>query len=171
MNRKELVEQYEIYHQKRDTRDCEIKWHHIDMIYALNKKLKLNSVLDYGCGHGKQWTERAFHKKMKIPEYALYDIAYPDWTEMPEGKYDLVISTDVLEHIPEGELLDEALNNIFSKANKAVFLKVGTTPAIKVLANGQNAHCTLKSKEEWRSILEPLAKKHNVYMWLGFNNE
>lgn len=171
MNREELVKQYEIYHKDRDTRDCEIKWHHVDMIYALNKKLKLNSVLDYGCGHGKQWTERKFHKKMKIPEYALYDIAYPDWTEMPEGKYDLVISTDVLEHIPVGELLDEALENIFSKANKAVFLKIGTTPARKVLANGQNAHCTIKSEDEWRSVLEPLAEKYNVYMWLGFNGE
>lgn len=108
---------------------------------------------------------------MKIPEYALYDIAYPDWTEMPEGKFDLVISTDVLEHIPEGELLDEALENIFSKANKAVFLKVDTNPAMKVLSNGQNAHCTLKSKEEWRSILEALAKKYDVYLWLGFNGE
>ena len=141
------------------------------MIYALNKKLKLKSVLDYGCGHGKQWTERKIHKKMKIPEYALYDIAYPDWTEMPEGKFDLVISTDVLEHIPEGELLDEALENIFSKANKAVFLKVGTTPAMKVLSNGENAHCTLKKPEEWRSILEALAKKYDVYLWLGFNGE
>ena len=162
MTRDELIEQYTIYHKDRSIKRCEITKWDLRAISELSKKHNFESVLDYGCGHGMQYTRDEYHLKMDIPKYALYDIAYPKWTKLPEGTYDLVISTDVLEHVPEGELLDEALHNIFSKANKWVYLKISTIPARAILSNGQNAHCTLKSQKEWNNILFPMAEKKRI---------
>jgi len=162
MTRDELIEQYTIYHRHRSDKRCEIRIKDLEFISKLNEKYNFESVLDYGCGHGKQYTVNGYHYRMKIPRFGLYDIAYPDWKVLPEGKFDLVICTDVLEHIPEGELLDEALHNIFNKANKYVYLKISTIPAVQVLSNGQNAHCTLKSFQEWSDILLPMATEKNV---------
>ena len=61
------------------------------------------SLLDFGCGKGKQYSgwgdlDAQTHLGM-MP--ALYDPGVEQFEKMPDGKFDGVYSTDVMEHIPE----------------------------------------------------------------------
>ena len=40
------------------------------------------------------------------------------------------------------------------KADTFLFATVALYPAAKILPNGENAHCTLKSPDWWRSMFE-----------------
>ena len=71
---------------------------------------------------------------------------------------DGVYSTDVMEHIPK-EQLPETFNNIFSRAEKFVFLAICTKPAIAVLPSGENAHCTVEPIGFWVTMVEKYSPK------------
>ena len=70
-------------------------------------------------------------------------LLYLSYDTLPDGPFDGVISTDVLEHIPE-EHLPETFDQIFSRAERFVFLAICTRKAIAILPSGENAHCTLR---------------------------
>ena len=78
----------------------------------------------------------------------MYDPAYEEHSTLPDRKFDAVISTDVLEHIPEADL-GWVLREMYSKAEKMVFLNVACFPALKKLKDGSNAHVSIFSTEDW----------------------
>ena len=128
---------------------------HLEHIVELVKLTDAKSLLDFGCGKGKQysgWGELTAHITLGMMP-ALYDPGVKEFEEIPEGKFDGVYSTDVMEHIPKEELPD-ALEIIFSKARKFVFLAICTQPAMQLLPNGENAHCTLERIDWWKEIVE-----------------
>jgi len=102
--------------------------------------LKPKSVLDYGCGKGclvdalkKLYPEISFYK---------YDPAIEEISVLPVKKVDLVINTDVLEHIPE-EYLESVVEEIASLSENA-FFALHHALACTILPNNENAHCTVK---------------------------
>ena len=111
--------------------------HHI---VDLVKDTKAKTLLDFGCGKGLQYTKYNHHE------------------ELPDGPFDGVYSTDVMEHIPK-EQLPETFNNIFSRAERFVFLAICTKPAIAVLPSGENAHCTVEPIGFWKTMVEKYAPK------------
>lgn len=124
-----------------------------DLIKATDSK----SLLDYGCGKGYQYTKQNLHDRYFygiMP--TLYDPAVSTHNTLPEGKFDGVISTDVMEHVPEDQL-DEVLEQIYNKATKFVYLGICTIPAKAVLPNGENAHCTVKPIDWWMNKIRPHA--------------
>ncbi len=83
-----------------------------------------------------------------MSEIRCYDPGYAPFSELPEGDFDGVICTDVLEHCAEedmGWILDE----LFGFARKFVFANVACFPARKTLPSGGNAHCTIKPAKWW----------------------
>ena len=56
--------------------------------------------------------------------------------------------TDVLEHIEE-ENLDAVISEIYSKADKFVYLGICNSPANSILPDGRNAHVTQKELDWW----------------------
>src|SRR5690606_32374080 len=70
-------------------------------IKPLAKSLKANTIIDYGCG--KSQLSDLLANRLGIKN-VKYDPAIPNISKLPSGKFDLLINTDVLEHIPEGEL-------------------------------------------------------------------
>jgi hypothetical protein len=64
------------------------------------------------------------------------------------GFADLVVCTDVLEHV-EPELLDTVLRHLRSLARKAVFVVIATRPSNKTLSDGRNAHLIVETAEWW----------------------
>ncbi len=85
---------------------------------------------------------------------------------------DLVIATDVLEHI-EPELLGNVLEHIRSLARLGVFLNIATSPAREILPDGRNAHLIIRPPAWWREELakaklwpthEATAKGYNVWV-------
>lgn len=118
-------------------------------IPAINQIIKdkdIESILDYGCGKAKYHPEEWNATK--------YDPAVPEYQNKPTDKFDLVISTDVLEHIPVDNLKD-AIDEIFSYSKKWVFVSVCCRKANAILPNGYNAHATIESAKWWRELFKP----------------
>jgi len=125
------------------------------------------TILDYGSGKGLQYDPKPFAVEGEgewdslidywdIDEVTCFDPAFPPYSALPSGRYDGVISTDVLEHCPE-EDIDWIVREIFSYAERFVYLAIACFPAAKLLPNGENAHCTVRPPEWWRGMLEEAA--------------
>ena len=147
----------------------------VHRIKALVDKTGAQTVLDYGSGKGKQYgatTVRDAAGKeypgvldyWDIDEVVCYDPCYAPYSKYPEGKFDGVISTDVLEHCPE-EDLPWIVNEIFSFASRFVFANVACYPASKRLPTGENAHCSIQPMAWWRDLFTEIARRHPGVMW------
>jgi hypothetical protein len=88
---------------------------------------------------------------------SLYDPAVKDFSKMPKGTFDAVICTDVLEHIEEQDL-DKVIKEIYSKADKFVYLGICNVPADSFLPDGRNSHVTLNNLDWWLEQILPQAK-------------
>lgn len=131
-----------------------------DDIKEMLEKFECRSLLDYGCGHGTQYQAPHFlHKYWNLEQLWKYDPGVKEWNNKPVGKFDCVINTDVLEHIPE-EFVYGVIDEIFSYAEKLVYFSIATAPAKAILPNGENAHCTLKDHDEWVKIID--ARRGNI---------
>ncbi len=122
-------------------------WRHSEKVLALREETESVTVLDYGCGKG------ALRRVLGNPEWMReYDPAIPGKDARPEIA-DLVVCTDVLEHI-EPDLLDNVLTHIVRCTARAAFLLIATRPASKTLADGSNAHKIIENAAWWREKLE-----------------
>jgi hypothetical protein len=105
-------------------------------------ELRPRVVLDYGCGQSDLSAHiqvgAAFHR---------YDPAIPALAKLPVTRADLVINTDVMEHIPKADA-DDVLADIRRISARAVFV-IATRPALTILPNGENAHCTIMPAKWW----------------------
>jgi SAM-dependent methyltransferase len=109
-------------------------------ISLLIEYLKPKTVLDYGCGKGS--LVKILSKKFPLVEFYGYDPSVDGYEEIPVRKADLVINTDVLEHIPS-EILPNVLDEIASISSHAIFM-LHHALAYATLPDGQNAHCTVR---------------------------
>lgn len=160
MNREEMVSLYEDYFKERKQSKTSLKEKDALVIAGMVAGTKSKTILDYGCGHGLQYKRDKMHKIMRVDinDVFLYDIGNPECNVLPQHNVDGVVCTDVLEHIPQ-EHLDEALTNIFTLAEKFIYLSVHCGLAKKILSNGENAHCTIKHPREWEKIFKEYNKK------------
>jgi hypothetical protein len=117
---------------------------HADVVIKLAASLSTTSVLDYGCGKGM----------------LAAALPYPIWEYDPaiEGKdslprpADLVISTDVLEHI-EPDHLGAVLLDMRRVTRKMGYFVIHTGPASKTLPDGRNTHLIQRGEAWWRKNL------------------
>ena len=128
---------------------------------------KCETLFDYGCGKGLPYTKdfkktdphneiKYFTKPVQdiwnIKEFFLYDPAHPDHDKLPNKKYDIVLCTDVLEHIPESDL-DWVIKEVLSYATKVAFINVCSVEALKTFPTGKhkgrNVHVSVFSHEWW----------------------
>jgi hypothetical protein len=133
-------------------------------IKALIKLTGARTILDYGAGKGQQYVplritdaeERIEYPDIRsfwgVDEIRCYDPGYQPFTQLPTGKFDGVVCTDVLEHCPE-EDIPWILDELFAFADKFVYGNVACFPARKRLPSGGNAHCTVKPASWWEEQL------------------
>ncbi|MGZ3375399.1 MAG: hypothetical protein ACXU8S_02265 [Phenylobacterium sp.] len=107
-------------------------------------KLGVASISDYGAG--KQNLRKALEAAGVRVDYRPYDPAFPDYG--PPQSADLVCCIDVLEHI-EPEFLDNVLDDLALITIRYGFFSVHTGPAVKVLADGRNAHLIQQPSSWW----------------------
>lgn len=102
------------------------------------------SVVDFGCGKNT-----LCYSLTKAGLGATgYDPGIPGLDKMPVAA-DLVVCTDVLEHI-EPEHLDATMQELIKLAKKRLFVAVSTRPAGRILPSGRNAHLIVESGDWWR---------------------
>jgi SAM-dependent methyltransferase len=111
---------------------------------ALCRTLDTYDVLDYGCGKG----ELALHLPFRVK---LYDPGMPKFSASPEAA-DILVSTDVLEHI-EPELLPAVLAHMAAMTKRLAFIHIATRPAKKTLPDGRNAHLIVQPPTWWKVAL------------------
>lgn len=148
-----LIDQYKILHQAGHFPGHSIQAH-VEAITALVRTTSSKTLLDYGCGKGQQYISANLATEWGCRPY-LYDPAIVHLSRKPKGKFDGVICTDVLEHIPEEELLD-VLRELFNYARKFAFFSICTRAAKKTLPDGRNCHLTIKPEEWWLSLIAGL---------------
>ena len=112
--------------------------------------LEAQTILDYGCGKGTM-------QKASGLVMDEYDPAIPGKTEIPRDHYDLVICTDVMEHV-EPEYVDSVLNEINDLATLGVYFIVYLTPAMHTLPDGSNCHRTIKPATWWAEKIKGIFK-------------
>ncbi|MDB4345251.1 class I SAM-dependent methyltransferase [bacterium] len=134
----------------------------VNFCYAYKPK----TVLDYGCGKGLQWTQRELHKEGNIHMPTLYDPGVPGLDKKPNGVYDSVLCTDVMEHIHQEEC-DAVLEEVFNYARHSVFFTISCNPAKKHFPDGTNYHVNCKPEEWWFATIKRLKPKH-LKVWLIF---
>lgn len=117
---------------------------HLEAIARIVKARAPLSILDYGCGRGDLVAHFWRDGERTI---ARYDPAIPAYKRMPEGRFDLVLCCDVLEHIPMADV-DRVLAELKGKGDSVVFT-ISTKPSRAKLPDGRNAHVTLLTRGEW----------------------
>lgn len=92
-----------------------------------------------------------------------YDPAIPEYAKKPGGKFDFVICTDVLEHIPETAVVDEREEHLLSNLIREIyeysdntFFNISNRRAQQILGNGENAHCTVHSPAWWERRMKEI---------------
>jgi SAM-dependent methyltransferase len=121
------------------------------------RDLHPTSVLDAGCASGflvEQLRKRGVDAKgIDVSEYAISQadesvaehLSVASLTEPIEGRYDLVVSIEVIEHIPPAEA-DAAIANLCAAADR---LLISTTPE----DFGEATHVNVQPPEAWSAAL------------------
>ena len=176
----ELIEAYKHLHEEEDKfRGISILPFAID-IWNIIKFNKCKSIIDYGCGKAIAYKENfkeidskqkipnfnvPLHKWLGVDELQLYDPGVPEHSKLPTKKGDIVICTDVLEHVPE-EDLDWVIREIFSLSNSTVFLNVSCQPALKTFTTGkykgENVHVSVFDHEWWIDKVKHVWKDYSL---------
>ncbi len=139
-----LVAQYSRIHQSKTYgQTCHSR---SAAIHACLIDLKPQVVVEYGCGQSELGRMLPFTGR-----WIRYDPAIAGIDRLDERRADLVINTDVLEHVPRDDL-DDLLSDIASLSDR-VFFSICTRPAVEILSDGQNAHCTVWPPARWLEVL------------------
>ncbi|MEQ9411656.1 MAG: hypothetical protein RIK87_28335 [Fuerstiella sp.] len=112
-------------------------------IQACISDLKPRHILDYGCGQSLLGREL----DLGTATYHRYDPAIAEIAEVPVRAADLVINTDVMEHIPKPDLSEVLAHQRSLSAH--VFFNIATRKASQYLPSGENAHCTIMTAQQW----------------------
>lgn len=116
------------------------------MVAEVLKQVGAAELLDYGAGKGRLG-ETLKTLMPDPPQVRHYDPARPEWAVTPQPA-PFVACIDVLEHI-EPDLLDNVLDDLRRVTAGHGFFTVHTGPAVKVLADGRNAHLIQQPPAWW----------------------
>jgi hypothetical protein len=117
-------------------------------------------IIDFGCGQG--------NRNNIFFTWTRYDPCVPEYSKIPNRSFSALISYDVLEHVPENELLIVA-RWLELLTIECMVLGISTRSAI-VLANGENAHCTIRGATWWDSKITELLPEFRIIRSFPLNN-
>ena len=181
---RELLDQYRAMHRDGDMRrgtpaeqtfDGKSLPRQAARIRKLIQRSDAKTLLDYGSGKGSQYLPakimdngvaiaNSIQQYWGVESIRCYDPGHVPFSALPEGRFDAVVCTDVLEHCPE-EDLSWIVGELFGYARLFVFANVACYPAAKILPNGENAHCTIRPVEFWREIFDKAAAASGNPLW------
>jgi 2-polyprenyl-3-methyl-5-hydroxy-6-metoxy-1,4-benzoquinol methylase len=124
------------------------KWSPV--VEELLRRHSCRSMLDYGCGQGS--LVRVLSNNFKLAdglELREYDPAIAGKDATPAEPADLVVCTDVLEHI-ESDKIARVLRHLSELTGHALFTVISLVPTNKTLSDGRQAHILLRSVEWWK---------------------
>ena len=119
---------------------------------TLRKHPEVKTVLDYGAGQGT--LGRGIVEKFDV-EWTDYDPGVPAIDTLPEGVFDLVVSSDCLEHV-EPPLIRETVREIGDKARLYILFDIpneGTGGTLQTGPyKGHDEHLIIEGSSWWREL-------------------
>ena len=153
-------------------------------IKQIIEKHGCETLLDYGCGKGHPYTDKfrtvpdsgfldtPIHEFWGIKDITLYDPGEEEHNKLPTGVYDIVVNTDVLEHVPYQDLA-WVIKEILNYSTNVVFLNICCLPAMKHFLNGENVHVSLYPVEEWLQFIARISVDYpylTIYVYADDKN-
>jgi hypothetical protein len=114
----------------------------------------IKTVLDFGAGQ-QTLGKRVLENDRTGVLWNDYDPGIPHIADdvILTQTYDLVVSSDVLEHV-EPEHVEATLAQIRNCSKRAQYHHIACDPCGLILPDGRNAHLSIHTPEEWREMLE-----------------
>jgi len=131
------------------------------VIDFLKSRPDLKTILDYGCGRGslKQYVEE---NGVTDREWTLYDPAMEQYNNKPTGTFDLVITTDVLEHV-EPHMTNKVLRELYDYSDNVLLNDIACYYTYRYFTGGpyigQDLHINIEAPDVWRGRLSELGVK------------
>jgi ubiquinone/menaquinone biosynthesis C-methylase UbiE len=132
---------------------------------ALTATLQYKTILDVGCsrGEGVQWFVSQHKRAIGIDpaELAVKDaksrglecqVGSACNIPFEEGVFDLVFSSDVIEHLESGEDVDKAINEMIRVSKKYIALQIAIHPTKhqwRDVVDIDNIHSFLRPRDWW----------------------
>ena len=140
-----LVEMYRQLYASEQANDYKSysKSLYFDSLSRLCGEVRPATILDYGCGYSDLCQAVAGPARL-----IQYDPAIPEFSDKPTEPVDILVTTDVLEHIPV-----RSIAPILDYPARYHFHAICCRPAVKILNDGSNAHCTVKTEDWWEGYL------------------
>lgn len=116
----------------------------------------IKTILDYGCGEGalKKWVEDS---GITDKDWTQHDPCVAEFSKRPEGRFDLVITTDVLEHVEE-EHIDDVIDDLNNLTGKYLFNEIACYFARSYFRGGpykgKDLHISVKAPDHWMLRLD-----------------
>ena len=126
------------------------------IVKLLQEHPEIETILDYGCGEGslKKWVEDS---DIKDKKWTLYDPGFEEFKSPPKGKFDLVITTDVLEHVEE-IMLNKVLDNLRELTGRFLYNEIACYYTGNNFTDGpfigQDLHINMKAPDVWARRLQ-----------------
>lgn len=142
------------------------------IIKKIIEKNEIKTLLDYGSGKGDRYFNKSNFGNEDYPPLenywhikpTLYDPGVPHPKPINQ-KFDIVVSIDVLEHIPL-EDLNWVISEIFNFSKKIIFLNVACYPAERTFPDGTNLHVSLFHPMWWYGFVTSIAANHKKKCFL-----
>lgn len=112
----------------------------------LQYRVKHPRVLDFGAGE----CTLEQNAKWSLPQVKVvsYDPGMFGINKLPEGPFDFVICTDVMEHV-EPQHVEETLDYLRNVTTHATYFIIACSKAKTILPDGRNAHLTIETPQWW----------------------
>ncbi len=120
---------------------------HVEALGRFVPDLHDKTILDYGCGP-LGGLQQHFGDRVIPYDPFVEKFSAPPWNKT----FDVVFSSDVMEHVPVAEIT-ALLDRINRSTASYVFLNISTRRAHKPLPNRANAHLTIKPAHWWLDTL------------------
>jgi|TARA_Y100000034_G_scaffold115959_1_gene153691 hypothetical protein len=161
-------------------------------IKKLMEQHDCRSIINFGCGKPDEFFKYKYiNKSVKkpsqhvdrsvSPQYdsvynflgepyvKMYDPGIEEVSVYPDFPAEIVVCTDVLEHIPAQDIpwfLDELLK----LTTKVLYITICLSPALTILPDGRNAHVCIKPRDWWRQRIFEAEKRasHHVRVEVQF---
>jgi hypothetical protein len=143
----------------RDGRPAKKKWGTTgarnfgeEVKHYLIKRPRYETVLDFGAGEGGlgSFICESIERRSRAPEikWTNYDPGVPGIDKLPSQRFDLIVSSDVLEHV-EPEMIDQTCEWLRDHASKALYMHIACDPAGLRLPDGRNVHLITEKMDWW----------------------
>lgn len=147
----QLIETRKNWSSNREWGSTGDKYVGAQLVEFLSRRKDIQSVLDFGCGLGKLG-EYVKDKLDRPIEWHNYDPSIVHFSTEPKRSFDLIVSSDVMEHI-EPQSLDETLTWIAEHATRSQFHAIACGPTTKTLPDGRDVHLIQQPIRWWQMQL------------------